>query len=96
MADITRECAEQLIDVASAIGVMQGLASAGFVDQNMIDEAIEAIEQIPAGACLVSEGAKDSLKELAERAKALAGDQSMDASVNLQEALNSALKSILA
>lgn len=95
---ISKACAESLVDLAGIVGTMQGMATSGLGDSEiMADITAAARTLIETGVCPISEEDTGHLKSLAERVAALSGreDLEMEEAIAVQEELNAVLSGVL-
>lgn len=95
---ISRQCAEELVDLAATIGTMQGMAAAGYGDPDMMSGISDAARHlIEGGICPVSDSDKAHLKALSDRVNELATQEEveLDSALAVQDEMNAALKGIL-
>lgn len=103
MPDISKECAEGLIDIAATIGVAQGIATIGGVDAETLDLITQAAEGLPDRLCPFTDEGKEALRTLLTKVRELAAKKdeedfievSLDERVELQDNLNTLIKTIL-
>lgn len=96
--DISKDCAELLVDLAATVGTMQGLAAGGVGDADIFKDIQEAAhELIESNVCPVRDEDKQHLVDLTDRIKGLtgAGEVDMDAATAIQDDLNAFLEGML-
>lgn len=86
MPDITRECAERLIDIASTVGILQGMAAGGYADPDTVEDVLKAVKGL-GSACILSEEFGKASEELSERTKGLLKKTKNNTEIELDERL---------
>lgn len=95
---LDKTCAERLIDVAMTLGVAQGVASTGQLDQENLQLVTDALSELESTTCPIGEKATKAIEEIRSKTDDILnnkGEVSMEDSVSLQESFNDLVKGII-